>query len=1124
MSFFRLNSWLFFLGIACASLCACVVEGAQGAAKDAPQDDALASPSEQLTLKVVQQREQQAKQTIDLDEAARAEIANLYKQAVDQMKLAQRWAEDTAKFDALRQKAPDTLRQVRATLDQPPEPFVPHIPSGVDIVDLEQRLLQVRSELDEVRQNEASRVEQKRRRNERRFKIPRLISAAKQRLDQLRQSQEASPATDQPSPIELARQTLFEAQQNAVEQEIEAYQMESRSYDVRGELLQARLDEAARHVTDAEEQVAAWRKVLDKRRREEAQKAIDEARKAIAEVDPVLKPLAERNAELTRMRVELNQAIEQTTIATGQSRDRLRTLKQEFEHIQERISVAGLTDAISRALRKHRDELPTISQLENKIRKHKTNIANAQLRLMNLEDRYASSADAVPTLKSLLAPLDPSTSAKGRSAIESKAKELLKTERKYFGELVRDYDSFLAKLIELDGAEHEMIDRIRQYTDYVNTNILWIKSSAVLQTADMQKSWAALRWLADPKRWISSVRSISGTVQAKPLVLAIFVFLLAALLVLRVQWSRWVTRFVKGSQAPDSLLYASAALTVAVLPAAFWFGLFWLVAWLLVSPYESTGFAKALAHGLRSAAIIYFLIEINRQLTREGGLGDHYLRWRAASRQLVHRNTLWLGIVLVPSFLIFSTLDWQTDETYKDSLGRVVFILAYLSLAVFTQRILRPGGDLLRNVLQRKQGGWLYQLRSLWYPLAVATPAGLAVAAGSGYYYTAMYLGWRLVATFALFLGLLILASLLLRWLQLRVRRRAIEEARARKAAEARLDEKSGAEGITIAANEPMLDVSSLTSQTRHLVRMAALFGAAIGIWFIWAEALPALGVFERFTLWTITAETSEAITQPDGQVVNQTLAQTVPITLAEAGLAVLMLVVTIVAARNLPGLLEITVLERLPLSPSGRYATAAILMYLITAVGIVLAFNTIGIGWSKVQWLVAAITVGLGFGLQEIFANFFSGLIILFERPIRVGDVVTVDGISGIVSRIRIRATTITSWERKELVVPNKRFITGNFLNWTLSDNKIRIDIPIAISRDSDIGLAREVLLKVAGDNPTILPDPPPNVFLTKLGATSLEFELRVFIRRADYGQVLDAVNAAIEHQLKAAGIAIVA
>lgn len=188
----------------------------------------------QLTLKVVQQREQQAKQTIDLDEAARTEITNLYKQAVDQMKLAQRWAEDTAKFDALRQKAPDTLRQVRATLDQPPEPFVPHIPSGVDTVDLEQRLLQVRSELDEVRQNEASRVEQKRRRNERRFKIPRLISAAKQRLDQLRQSQEASPATDQPSPIELARQTLFEAQQNAVEQEIEAYQMESRSYDVRG--------------------------------------------------------------------------------------------------------------------------------------------------------------------------------------------------------------------------------------------------------------------------------------------------------------------------------------------------------------------------------------------------------------------------------------------------------------------------------------------------------------------------------------------------------------------------------------------------------------------------------------------------------------------------------------------------------------------------------------------------------------------------------------------------------------------------------------------------------------------------------------------------------------------------
>jgi len=139
--------------------------------------------------------------------------------------------------------------------------------------------------------------------------------------------------------------------------------------------------------------------------------------------------------------------------------------------------------------------------------------------------------------------------------------------------------------------------------------------------------------------------------------------------------------------------------------------------------------------------------------------------------------------------------------------------------------------------------------------------------------------------------------------------------------------------------------------------------------------------------------------------------------------------------AKNIPGLLEIVVLQKLPIDTGGRFAVTAIARYLITVVGVVVAFGAIGVGWSKVQWLVAAISVGLGFGLQEIFANFVSGLMLLFERPIRIGDVVTVGGITGTVTRIRIRATTITDWDRKELVIPNKEFITGQVVNWTLSD-----------------------------------------------------------------------------------------
>ena len=119
--------------------------------------------------------------------------------------------------------------------------------------------------------------------------------------------------------------------------------------------------------------------------------------------------------------------------------------------------------------------------------------------------------------------------------------------------------------------------------------------------------------------------------------------------------------------------------------------------------------------------------------------------------------------------------------------------------------------------------------------------------------------------------------------------------------------------------------------------------------------------------------------------------------------------------------------------------------------VGVVMACATIGLRWSQIQWLATALTFGLAFGLQEIFANFVAGLIILFERPIRVGDVVTVADVTGVVSRMRICATTITDWDRRELIVPNKEFITGRLLNWTLSDKVNRIEIEVGIAYGSD-------------------------------------------------------------------------
>src|SRR5690606_33943584 len=237
--------------------------------------------------------------------------------------------------------------------------------------------------------------------------------------------------------------------------------------------------------------------------------------------------------------------------------------------------------------------------------------------------------------------------------------------------------------------------------------------------------------------------------------------------------------------------------------------------------------------------------------------------------------------------------------------------------------------------------------------------------------------------------------------------------------------------------------------------------------------------------------------------------ADMVPISLADALGALFIIVVALLLAGNLPGLLEVSVLSRLQLAQGSAYAITTLLSYIIVGVGFVSMLGTLGVSWDKLQWLVAALSVGLGFGLQEIFANFVSGLIILFERPLRIGDTVTIGNVSGTVSRIHIRATTITDFDRKEMIVPNKAFITGELTNWSLSDTITRVTVKVGVAYGSDLELTRKLLLQIADDNPRVLKDPAPLVFLLAFGASTLDHELRVHVRElVDRNAAIDEIS----------------
>jgi len=178
------------------------------------------------------------------------------------------------------------------------------------------------------------------------------------------------------------------------------------------------------------------------------------------------------------------------------------------------------------------------------------------------------------------------------------------------------------------------------------------------------------------------------------------------------------------------------------------------------------------------------------------------------------------------------------------------------------------------------------------------------------------------------------------------------------------------------------------------------------------------------------------------------------------------------------------------------RIAVGTIFRYLILVIGFIIVLQTVGIDLSTLTILAGALGVGIGFGLQNITNNFVSGIIILFERPIKVGDRIEVGSIRGDVVRISMRATTIVTNDNISIIVPNSEFISSTVINWSHIDRNVRLNFPVFVSYKADPEVVRKTLLEVADGNSGVLKDPKSDVLIDKFGDNSISFNLRVWTR----------------------------
>jgi small-conductance mechanosensitive channel len=234
-------------------------------------------------------------------------------------------------------------------------------------------------------------------------------------------------------------------------------------------------------------------------------------------------------------------------------------------------------------------------------------------------------------------------------------------------------------------------------------------------------------------------------------------------------------------------------------------------------------------------------------------------------------------------------------------------------------------------------------------------------------------------------------------------------------------------------------------------------------------------------------------------------------------------LYITTVIARKVRRLLEVYFLSRVPVETGAQYAVASLTQYCLWVIGVLVGLRILNINLTAIAVVAGALGVGIGFGLQNVVANFVCGLVLLVERPIRVHDRITMEGVEGNVVAVNFRSTVIQTNDNISVIVPNSEFINGKVINWSIGDLKVRIHIPVGVAYGSNLETVTRTLLGVAAEAEGVLKRPAPEVRFIEFGDSSLNMELLVWtVEPAKHFLLRSRLNYAIDAAFRREGVEI--
>lgn len=804
----------------------------------------------------------------------------------------------------------------------------------------------------------------------------------------------------------------------------------------------------------------------------------------------ILLPIAKESYRLAEKLVEVTENTATLGNISSQMNEVYQRVSTSSSTVERVLAAEELSDETAGLLRRVKSGLADTDAMELSLEKSEATRTDLQLRTILWEDRLQLIGRSMkPGGEFLMTQLPDANSAFILSEkYPDHVQDLQTLRRELLVNLIDAARIDLERRAKTVVVTRETIQLTESVRTRLDRRLIWLRTNDSSPLMALKNIPTGLVYIGSPSNWKSAGTVFKNELIKSPLSFFYLLGFPMLLWVLRPSMKRRLSslaervgKSTKGERS-DGFLVTPFALILSFLIAAPLALILVSAGSILFISDSSPNFTQALSAALTSTGSLFFVLFTFKVICGDDGLLGAHLGWSDQARNSLSKHLAWFTpVVSIMTFLLAMGL-YENVPSLRYGLALIAFVCVSVAISVMAYLFFRPKGGVAASIVMETSAS--PRITSI-FPILVLIPLLVGLAPLIGYFDTAIELQSRIFRTGILGLTISILYGLLLRTINVAHDRYLLSRAarrRHQRLVENQAKSEADQSGEARPSTPEPVDSVSLSMQIRKTLFTLSILVFLYGLWKLWGPLLPALGIAEDITLWQQTRTVN-------GEDVTRS------VTLSIVLVSTLILVGSLIAARNVKAILELLAFDRLNLDSGTRYATVTIAGYILIGIGAVVSLALLGLDWSKLQWIVAALGVGIGFGLQEIIANFISGIIILFERPVRVGDVVTINNLTGTVNNVKIRATTITDFDNREVLLPNKAIITGEVTNWTLNNAVTRIIINIGVAYGSDIQQVTQILTNVLEAHPDVLSDPPPTVFFMAHGDSSLDFEIRMFV-----------------------------